>query len=365
MANEFLPFATGSGANVQTQAAYDANTDREDGNQPGIASSALNNKALRQGTFVASQVAQMLSDKTGTDTLDDGVENRFLSQLKASLLAYPPQVSSYTSGSGTHYLTYLFFISSGSATSGATYTNNAFTFTVVTTIASGTVLRATGTGTPSTSGTLTKSGGTGDSTIEFYAVRAPIYLTVEMVGGGGGGGGGGGSGTAGNSTTFGTALLTAAGGSAGGLSVTGGAGGSITINSPAVGVGRTGGQGCGNPAQTNNSTNVYPGGGAGGSSAYGGGGGGAAGNSGPQSGQAAPANTGGGGGGGGAQTGAGAVYNGATGGGAGGSLFAYISSPSASYSYAVGASASGGSAGSGGAGGAGGSGFILVTENYQ
>jgi hypothetical protein len=45
---------------------------------------------------------------------------------------------------------------------------------------------------------------------------------------------------------------------------------------------------------------------------------------------------------------------------------AIITSPSSSYSYAVGAAGSAGSAGtSGAAGGAGGAGYIEVTEYYQ
>ncbi len=62
---------------------------------------------------------------------------------------------------------YYFTITSGNATVGATYTNNAQTFTVVNTIAAQTKLVCTGTGAPAASGTLTKSAGTGDATITF------------------------------------------------------------------------------------------------------------------------------------------------------------------------------------------------------
>lgn len=75
--------------------------------------------------------------------------------------------------------------SSANATTGATYTNNGVTFTVVSTIASGTTLLLTGDGIPSTSGTLTKASGTGDATITFSAfsvlsaiIVKPITLTV-------------------------------------------------------------------------------------------------------------------------------------------------------------------------------------------
>lgn len=64
---------------------------------------------------------------------------------------------------------YTFTVTSANATVGATYTNNGQTFTVLATIASGTTLKATGTGAPSASGTLTKATGTGDATITFSA----------------------------------------------------------------------------------------------------------------------------------------------------------------------------------------------------
>lgn len=82
---------------------------------------------------------------------------------KALTLGLPALSVSPTTG-------YQFTVSSANATAGATYTNNGVTFTVQHTITSGTVLNATGTGAPLASGTLTKSGGTGDSTITFSAV---------------------------------------------------------------------------------------------------------------------------------------------------------------------------------------------------
>jgi hypothetical protein len=64
-----------------------------------------------------------------------------------------------------------FTVTSANATAGATYTNNGQTFTVVTTIATGTSLTVTATGSPSgTNGTLTKASGTGDATISYTAI---------------------------------------------------------------------------------------------------------------------------------------------------------------------------------------------------
>ena len=67
----------------------------------------------------------------------------------------------------TYY--YSFTVTAANATIGATYTNNNQTFTVLATITGGTTLTMSGTGAPSTSGTLTKASGTGDATITFSA----------------------------------------------------------------------------------------------------------------------------------------------------------------------------------------------------
>jgi len=62
-----------------------------------------------------------------------------------------------------------FTVTSANATVGATYTNNGVTFTVLATIAGGTTLycSTSGSSNAAASGTLTKSGGTGDSSITF------------------------------------------------------------------------------------------------------------------------------------------------------------------------------------------------------
>lgn len=66
-----------------------------------------------------------------------------------------------------------FTVTSANATAGATYTNNGHTYTVTSTIVSGTTLLATGDGgVPLTSGTLTKASGTGDATITFSAASS-------------------------------------------------------------------------------------------------------------------------------------------------------------------------------------------------
>lgn len=280
----------------------------------------------------------------------------------------PPSVQTFLSGSGTYYCGHVFFCSGASATVGATYTNNGNTYTVIKTVSSSNWIWLSGSAAPTASGTLTKSGGTGDTSIAFTAFRKAINLMVEMVGGGGGGGGGGssgnGSGGTGGTTTFnsinangGTGGVagptgTNSSGSLGGAGGTSGAG-SATFRAP----GSAGVSGSGGTAVTYNGT---PGAGAG--SLLGGGGAGADGYGG---GGAGSAGSGHGGGGGGGSTGSGG--RGAPGGGGAGEYVELIiSSPAATYSYSVGAGGTAGSAGTGGgAGGAGGSGVILVTEYYQ
>jgi len=185
------------------------------------------------------------------------------------------------------------------------------------------------------------------------------YLVIQMCGAGGGGGSSGpttGNGSAGGSTTFGTSLLTCTGGGGGdgNTYVGAGAGGSGTISSPATGLALSGGKGMGIGF---NISGTYVGGGAGGTNPFGGGGSAGGANA---SGGAGTANTGGGGGAGGSPV----SQNGGTGGGAGGYVQAYIASPSATYSYAVGAGGSGGTGASSNSGGAGGAGVIFVTAFF-
>lgn len=352
--NNFLPFCpTDTGTNLLSQADYAADADRTSGNKPGVASSALNNKAVRQANFVTSQLAQFLADQSGADLLDDAVSARILAQINAVMKPFAPVITNYISGSGNHNLTYLFFIASGSATAGATYTNNAITFTVKSTIAAGVVLKCTGAGAPSVSGTLTKASGTGDATITFYAFRAPLYLVAEMVGGGAGGGGGsgsGGTGSVGNDTTFG--VMTAGGGLGGnGNTGNGGAGGSASLGSGPTGLAVPGSHGGGGLNVSVSST-----GGAGGVTPFGGGSGSLAAGA---AGISPAANSGGGG------SGAGSGTTSGGGGGAGGYVKGKIDSPTGQYAYGVGTGGAGGSAGGGAATAAGAAGQIIVEEFYQ
>lgn len=213
---------------------------------------------------------------------------------------------------------------------------------------------------PPTFQTFTSGSGT------YTTPAGVLYIKVTAIGGGGGGSGSSnssfnaGNGSNGNPTTFGSSLINAGAGSGSVGNALGGAalGGSASLGGLS-GLAQVGNDGF------NNVTLVQSGvsqtGAAGATGPFGGGPPGGNGSSNPGGNGATNSGAGGGGGVGGSAGG----YPGG-GGGAGGYVLGFIPSPSATYSYAVGAGGGGGSAGSGGAaGGSGGSGLILVEEYYQ
>ncbi len=82
--NDFKPFATGSGANVLSQADYEAPSALASGFLSGKASSAQVN-ALRQSSTIAAVLAQFMADSTGSDVLDNGNIATLLNILKSAL----------------------------------------------------------------------------------------------------------------------------------------------------------------------------------------------------------------------------------------------------------------------------------------
>lgn len=264
---------------------------------------------------------------------------------------------------------YVFTVTAANATAGATYTNNAQTFTVLSTISAGTLLFTSSAGAPTGSGTLTKATGTGDATITFSANSAlatytvpsspaPLYLKIRMVGGGGGGSGSGtsaGSGGTGGTSYFGANLMSASGGAGGTPSPNIGAtGGAASLGTGPVGI----------AVQGASTTAAFSSAGApgtnGASTPFGGGGVGSASSS--FSAGAGATNSGSGGGG----AGSAATNVIGTGGAASGYVDAIITSPAASYVYAIGSGGAGGTAGTSGAsGGPGASGQTLIEEHYQ
>ena len=271
--------------------------------------------------------------------------------------------SPFTDAAGVSHST----VSAGTSLTVTLQTNGTSAGTWAVTFSSGSATIAGVSPTVSTVSLTSHTGGFSANGSGTYTVPAGVqYIRVRMVGGGGGGSGSavGASGTAatdGGSTTFGSSLLTCNGGIHGVVASTGGAGGSVTLSSPAIGTSITGGSGGGAHAQATSPTTAVSGP-VGGDAPYFGGGGRSQRWAGTA--QSGTANTGGGGQGGGADN----VTNltAGAGGGSGGFIEAIIFSPLATYyAYAVGAGGSAGAAGtSGSAGGAGGSGYIEVTEYY-
>lgn len=83
--NEFKPFATGVGANVQNPVDWDSNLVRQQGFQSGTASSQQFNTAWRQALAIAAMIGQFSADYSGEDSVDDGdileAEQRFIDAL--------------------------------------------------------------------------------------------------------------------------------------------------------------------------------------------------------------------------------------------------------------------------------------------
>ncbi len=362
--NNILPFSpTDTGTNLLSQSDYAAAADRTVGNQPGVASAKLNNKALRQATYMASQLAQYMSNRGSVDVIDNNTPAILQALFVGAFQPIAQDVRQFlTPGAGTYNLPYAFILQSGSATAGATYTNNAVTFTVRKTVASGTIIVMSGSGAPETAGILTKTSGTGDASITFYFVRTPIQIQVELVGGGGGGSGSGtggaADGTAGTATTFGTTLLVGSPGLGGQFSNPGGLGGAASLGG-VDGDAIAGAQGDGGGAPAIAGV-AFPAG-AGASSFYGGAGGAAyVGVNGIN----AITNSGSGGSGGSGSTANSAIAG--SGGGAGGFVRGTIQNPLSTYSLNVGAKGVLGSSGASGAnGGDGADGRITVYASFQ
>lgn len=69
---DFVPFATGGGANVTSQAVYIAEPTTATGFTSGRAPSADANKAWRQSTFQAAVLANFVADTLNVNVADDG-----------------------------------------------------------------------------------------------------------------------------------------------------------------------------------------------------------------------------------------------------------------------------------------------------
>lgn len=98
-ANNIKPWGIGAGANVITQAQYEALTALATGFVAGKASSAQINKVLRQASFIAAALAQVVSDKMNSDVLDNGDLPALVTLMKSALT--PSASTIQISGGGT------------------------------------------------------------------------------------------------------------------------------------------------------------------------------------------------------------------------------------------------------------------------
>lgn len=88
MANEidFLPFATGAGANVLDQTDYAAAAWVQAGFSAGLANSSYLNKVWRQSSFVAAAIATWMSEQLNISILDDGNLANFVANFEAAVV---------------------------------------------------------------------------------------------------------------------------------------------------------------------------------------------------------------------------------------------------------------------------------------
>lgn len=85
---DFKPVAIGTGANVEGLPAYFTDPLLQTGNMPGVAISAFNNRALRQGTFVASSLCLWISGQINQYIPDDGNQINWISEWQNALSAF-------------------------------------------------------------------------------------------------------------------------------------------------------------------------------------------------------------------------------------------------------------------------------------
>lgn len=82
---DFKAVAIGAGANLEALPAYFTDPLLGTGNLPGIAISAFNNRALRQGTFVASSLCLWVSGQINAYVPDDGDQVHWQSEFQNAL----------------------------------------------------------------------------------------------------------------------------------------------------------------------------------------------------------------------------------------------------------------------------------------
>ncbi|HHA2085019.1 TPA: hypothetical protein ACOEEB_003805 [Enterobacter asburiae] len=82
--NEFKPFSIAGGANIISQAEYEALAALSTGFSSGVAKASEINKVLRQASFIAAALAQYTANKSGLDVLDNGDLNGFIVKMTSA-----------------------------------------------------------------------------------------------------------------------------------------------------------------------------------------------------------------------------------------------------------------------------------------
>lgn len=95
--NQFLAFATGTGANVLSPSAYASMAALSGGFSSGVANSQQMNTVWRQSSFISSGVAQLVANVTNVNINDDGNLSNFVTNLQNAIAA----ISLATSGTGS------------------------------------------------------------------------------------------------------------------------------------------------------------------------------------------------------------------------------------------------------------------------
>lgn len=89
--NDFLPFATGGGANVLSQSDYAALAAVGTGYQAGAAKSAQLNKTWRQSSIMAAVLGQFIANYSGQNAVDDGTTATLLANLQIAVRSMTKQ----------------------------------------------------------------------------------------------------------------------------------------------------------------------------------------------------------------------------------------------------------------------------------
>lgn len=87
MANEvdYVPFATGAGANVYTAATYQALSVVQTGAEPGLADPQLANTTWRLASMISAAVANFISNVLNISVLDDGNVTNLTTELESAI----------------------------------------------------------------------------------------------------------------------------------------------------------------------------------------------------------------------------------------------------------------------------------------